>query len=396
MKYILFISIVLLIVSVSLLISCKHKIQTNNVNYSETIDSVRRLFIPDIRTTAFLSQKIENEVYIIESNEAAKLDSIATKLKEVAPNLNFLVNYLPEKALGENIYGLINNSVANMRSAPKHQAELISQALLGTPIKIFKKLNGWYFVQTPDYYFGWIDEQALKILSKENFNKWIENEKVIVTVNNTFVKSAGNSPVADVVLGNILEIKNIEPQKTLVSFPDGREGYLQNSEIQNYTEWIQQDTINTELLKNTALTFLGAPYLWGGASTKATDCSGFTKSIFFSNALILQRDASQQTLYGELIEAEENYSNLNIGDLLFFGEKATEAQKERVTHVGMYIGEGLFIHASGKVRISSLLPQDERFDNDYVSKLIRIRRLTEYEGKSGIEKVSESNFFSLQ
>jgi len=203
-----------------------------------------------------------------------------------------------------------------MRSAPKHQAELISQALLGTPIKIFKKLNGWYFVQTPDYYFGWIDEQALKILSKENFNKWIENEKVIVTVNNTFVKSAGNSPVADVVLGNILEIKNIEPQKTLVSFPDGREGYLQNSEIQNYTEWIQQDTINTELLKNTALTFLGAPYLWGGASTKATDCSGFTKSIFFSNALILQRDASQQTLYGELIEAEENYSNLNIEECI--------------------------------------------------------------------------------
>ena len=97
-----------------------------------------------------------------------------------------------------------------------------------------------------------------------------------------------------------------------------------------------------------------------------------------------------------MIEAEENYSNLNIGDLLFFGEKATVAQKERVTHVGMYIGEGLFIHASGKVRISSLLPQDELFDNYYVSMLIRIRRLTGFEGKSGIEKVSESNFFSLQ
>src|SRR5699024_4878699 len=96
----------------------------------------------------------------------------------------------------------------------------------------------------------------------------------------------------------------------------------------------------------TAKTMTGAPYLWGGTSTKGMDCSGFTKTIFFMNGWVIPRDASQQVHAGESIDTSEGFDNLRPGDLLFFGRPATETSPQRVVHVGMWIGNNEFIHSS--------------------------------------------------
>ena len=98
-----------------------------------------------------------------------------------------------------------------------------------------------------------------------------------------------------------------------------------------------------DALVKTAKKFNGIPYLWGGFSSKAIDCSGFTSNIYFLNGIILQRDASQQIKFGKEITSNYEYTNLLKGDLLFFGRKANDSVPEKVIHVGMYIGDSEFI-----------------------------------------------------
>ena len=110
------------------------------------------------------------------------------------------------------------------------------------------------------------------------------------------------------------------------------------------------------------MTFMGIPYMWGGMSAKAIDCSGFVKMVMFLNGIILPRDASQMAYVGETVDISNGFDNLKPGDLLFFGRKATEKQKERVIHVAIYIGNKKFIHSQGYVHISSFNPDDKDFD----------------------------------
>ena len=106
--------------------------------------------------------------------------------------------------------------------------------------------------------------------------------------------------------------------------------------------------IKTVLQK--ALTLLGTPYRWGGTSPeKGFDCSGLVSYVFRNSLGIeLPRVSRDQAQTGELVQDK---SKLNVGDLVFFGRRG------RVDHVGIYVGEGRFVHApsSGKdVMVSDL------------------------------------------
>jgi hypothetical protein len=99
-----------------------------------------------------------------------------------------------------------------------------------------------------------------------------------------------------------------------------------------------------------AKTWLGVPYLYGGATKDGADCSGFIMSVFDKAANVkLPRDSQSQLRYCETIDAQ----SLQPGDLVFFTGKASG---EKVSHVAMYIGDNSIIHASSSrgVTISNL------------------------------------------
>ena len=93
-------------------------------------------------------------------------------------------------------------------------------------------------------------------------------------------------------------------------------------------------------LVSEARKWLGTPYVYGGHSRKGTDCSGFLMEIFRECAGIsLPRSSRDQQAYCHPIDREY----IAVGDLVFFSSKRSGG---RVSHVGMYIGEGRMIHAS--------------------------------------------------
>ena len=108
-----------------------------------------------------------------------------------------------------------------------------------------------------------------------------------------------------------------------------------------------------------AETFKGVRYSWGHASRSGTDCSGFTTQVFGGAGVRLPRTSQEQSRVGQGIDR----SNLSKGDLVFFHT----GRGHRVTHVGIYMGGGKFIHASsggGKVQVNNL--SDGYYSNRFV------------------------------
>lgn len=112
-------------------------------------------------------------------------------------------------------------------------------------------------------------------------------------------------------------------------------------------------------------------YLWGGTVAPNYDCSGLIQAAFASVGILIPRDAYQQEAFGDRLDLDA----LQIGDLLFFGNP------DRATHVGIYIGNGEYIHSSGQehghngIAISAIAGTDQ-VSRWYASQLRGAARIT--------------------
>lgn len=380
------------------------QIYPQNETKMEKINSyilqIKTKYAPDKRVAVFNIEAIESGNKFTlkgESNLPDAKSELISLIKE--NNMNFVdeIEELPSKKLGEKTFGVINLSVANIRSKPDNPAELATQAILGTPIKILKKgEDGYYLVQTPDKYIAWLDNDGFAALTQKEIEDWNNSEKVFYQNEYGFSYSKpdiNSQHVSDLVAGNTLKLIGEENNFYKVSYPDGREAFIKKDEAKLFKDWYKSLNPTGETILQTAYRFMGIPYLWGGTSTKGMDCSGFTKTVYFLNGIILARDASQQVNTGELVDTKDGWKNLQPGDLLFFGSKARENKKERITHVAIYIGDGDFIHASGRVRINSLNPAKSYYSNYRNNMFIRAKRILSSVGKNGIEKIMDNDFY---
>ena len=147
-------------------------------------------------------------------------------------------------------------------------------------------------------------------------------------------KELARAKAEDLVsLGTIAEFYIVSPEE----YPTAKRGELGEAYLR-------------EELVRTARSFLGVPYLWGGTSTDTGfDCSGLTMTVYQLNGLDLPRTSREQFAAGSPVDRP----SLEKGDLLFFAPGG-----EKVSHVGVYAGNGQFIHAPGrgrKIRTDSLL-----------------------------------------
>ena len=347
-------------------------------NVNELISSIKKQLAPDSRIAIvdinaeesngkwILKGKVDNNIlkhHILQnlsSNGVKYIDSVS------------VLEYTQEKP-----WAIVKLAIASLRTAGKHSAEMATQAIMGTPVKILEYSGDWARVQTPDEYISYVPSNSLHKITQLEFDAWRKAKRYIVTEYQTqLVDDAGNT-VSDLVMGNILEYKGEKGNQIELSTPDGRIGYVEKNEVQELSSWSNQ-TFNAELISKVAHRLMGHGYLWGGTSTKVTDCSGLVKVSYFANGIILHRDASQQALIGSVMSAE-NWKEAQLGDLLFFGSKSG-----RVTHVAIYLKDGEYIHCSGRVKINSV---DPNADNYLTTPFLSMTRINGKIGTKGITMV---------
>ncbi|TAE30417.1 MAG: glycoside hydrolase [Cytophagales bacterium] len=344
-----------------------------------TINAVRQQYAPDGRVALF-SVKLDSTGTLVGKTNLpqAKLD-LLSRLDGEKVAYKDAIQVLPAPSLEGKTYAVVTVSVANLRSDPRDGAELATQALLGMPLRVWDKDRGWYLVQSPDGYLAWVDFGGFERMTKAQFAAWEQTRKLIYTQPFGFCYTQPDresQTVSDLVAGNVLTLLDESLSFYQVQYPDGRTGFISRTDAQLYEQWRASRAITEENLVKTAKRLMGIPYLWGGTSVKGMDCSGFTKTVYFLNGHMLQRDASQQVHEGTLVPTPNNdFSQLRPGDLLFFGPSATTTKPERVVHVGMWLGNNEFIHASGHIRVASLDPKAPNFNEYELKRFLRAKRM---------------------
>lgn len=299
-------------------------------------------------------------------------------------------------AAAQEEWGVVNISVCNLRRTADFDAEMVSQALLGTPVQVLqisKGNNPWPEVVTPDDYNGWVHYKAITVMSREALHQWNAAPKIIVTALSAEVHAksrASSATVSDVVAGDRLLDLGVRGSWFKVGFPDGRVGYLRRRDAKTEAAWRRKLDQSPKAILKTAESMVGFPYIWGGMSPKGFDCSGFVRTVFFMHDLIIPRDAGDQFRASERID---DMSRLVPGDLVFFGRWRENGQP-RVSHVGIYMGDGRFIHSLGLVQIGSLRPQDADYDAYNAGRYLFGGRILPYiDRKEGLNTTLTNPFY---
>ena len=342
---------------------------------TELLDMLKARHAPDKRTAIWdVQATTQNGVTTLTGKVGTQQmkDAINTAFKgyKIKNDLTVVENSLPE---GKR-WALVKLSVATLRTEGKHSAETATQAIMGMPVKVLEKEGEWYRVQTPDDYISYVPESSLCYKTAQQMDAWRKARRMVVTVYDSrlVTEPGGDETVSDLVLSNILEYRGEQGEWVRLATPDGREGYIQKNQVADLAQWSKQN-FDAALIEKTARRMMGSGYLWGGTSTKVTDCSGLVKVCYLANGIILQRDASQQALTGKKLY---DYHEAQLGDLLFFGNSKTK----RVTHVGLYLRDGKYIHCSGQVKVNSLDPKAP----DYLYSTLSISRINGMIGTQGI------------
>ena len=242
--------------------------------------------------------------------------------------------------------GVVVLPVENMYSGPDATRDVVSQALLGQVVRVLEKGDGFARIETPDAYTGWIAEGALFVYPDAAAPRYARQGPVVEVValmanlyRDPDVTSA--RPKSQAPLGTRLELlEGPQPPENRwlrVRLPDGESAFVQAGDVGIAEAGVPRPRGDGAALAATARRFAGVPYLWGGMSARGVDCSGLVSQVYWANGVQLPRDAHMQFDDTEAVPVAREA--LQPGDLVFFG-------KTKITHVGLYLGEGRFINAT--------------------------------------------------
>jgi len=200
-------------------------------------------------------------------------------------------------------FALVAKDSVVVRDAPSRAADMIVTVDQGTRVSVIARDGDWYHLRFPKGTEGWVRGDMLQAAAMKIAKH--RRSTIHVAMSHATPSSSDN-------------------------------GYRLASDTS------QQKVIDT------AKKYRGVRYVWGSASRSGTDCSGFALQVYRSQGIRLPRTSTQQATVGRAVHGQ-----LQAGDLVFFKTTRTS----RISHVGIYVGNGKFIHASsggGHVQVNSL------------------------------------------
>jgi cell wall-associated NlpC family hydrolase len=241
--------------------------------------------------------------------------------------------------------GVITVNVANMYLDANVKSEVVSQAIIGTTCVVKLNKEGWYYIQLPDTYLGWVPAETIRFYIKQD-QPYASRGRVATIVNlfaNINEGPSVDSPLmTTVTIGVTLEVPGMVTQDGWlhVRLPGGQIGWAQQGDVtvdnapHLFARGKRSDYVAI------AEKFLGLSYRWGGVSPFGIDCSGLAQLVYRLNGITILRDAGIQRGMKEFVPVP--IAKMQPGDLIFFGNPTTK----NITHVGIYIGTDKFIHAT--------------------------------------------------
>ncbi len=249
---------------------------------------------------------------------------------------------------------VVGSFAAPMYSYPM-QGILIDEVLFGMTVEVNRRKNGYCFVKTSYQYTGWVPEACLYFCDAK---KWRTNAVVMVNVSATDILSqpyVKADKMAVVPKGGLLWVMERRQHWSKVRMPNGNYGWITNRHLQ-FSDKLPNPCHESHFRKalcETAMSYLGTSYRWGGKTCMGIDCSGLVSMAYLLNGITIYRDAKLKDGFAmhpipiDLIKP---------ADLIYFPN-----------HVAMYLGEQCFVHSTASEMgccVQSFLPNEKNYRRD--------------------------------